>query len=46
MGKEFKDKIELAREMFRVLEDNKVGQVAEIARRNFCIQDRLSVMSA
>jgi len=37
-------KIEFAREMFRALEDEKSGQAAEIARRAFCIQDRLSAL--
>ncbi len=46
MDKKFTDKIKLAREMFRVLEDKGGGQVAEIARRNFCIQDRLATINA
>ena len=36
------DKIELAKEMFQVLEGQDVGQAAEVARRAFCIQDRLA----
>jgi len=36
------DKIEMARELFQKLECCETGQAAEIARRAFCIQDRLS----
>ena len=33
--------IERAREMFRKLEDGGIGYASEIAKRAFCIQDRL-----
>ena len=36
------DKIERAREMFRVLEERGVGNAADVAKRMFFIQDRLS----
>lgn len=35
------DKIESAREMFKQLECRGEGHAAEIAKRMFCIQDRL-----
>ena len=38
------DKLELAREMFRNLEESSVGHAAEIARRTFFIQDSLSTI--
>jgi len=37
------DNLEKARELFRRLEDSGIGQAADIARRNFCIQDILAV---
>ena len=36
------DKVERAREIFRNLEDGGVGCAAEVAKRAFCIQDRLA----
>jgi hypothetical protein len=36
------DKLEKAKELFRKLEEGGIGQASEIARRNFCIQDRLA----
>ncbi|MEA3248130.1 MAG: hypothetical protein U9Q73_00315 [Nanoarchaeota archaeon] len=42
MSNKFKEKIELAREMFNILENKGIGQAAEIAKRTFCIQDRLA----
>ena len=38
------DKIERAVEMFRKLEEGSVGNAADIARRTFFIQDKLSSM--
>ncbi len=46
MGEGIKEKIESAREIFRVLENGGAGQVAEIAKRTFCIQDKLAAISA
>ncbi|MFH1238000.1 MAG: hypothetical protein V1491_01005 [archaeon] len=42
MSNNFTEKIELAREMFNVLENSGVGRAAEIAKRTFCIQERLA----
>ena len=36
------DKIEQAREIFRKLENGGTGCAAEVAKRAFCIQDRLA----
>lgn len=36
------DNIELAREIFRKLEDGSTRRAAEIAKRAFCIQDMLA----
>ena len=38
------DKIEMARELFQKLEGNGAGQSADVARRAFCIQDRLATI--
>ncbi len=35
------DKVERAREIFRNLENGNIGCAAEMAKRAFCIQDRL-----
>ena len=42
MNNKFKEKLELAREMFNTLESKGIGQASEIAKRTFYIQDRLS----
>ena len=39
------DKIEMARELFQKLEESGVGQSADVARRAFCIQDRLAAIN-
>ena len=39
------NKIEKAKEMFRELEERGSGYVAEIARRNFHIQDKMSAIN-
>ena len=36
------EKIEKAREIFRSLEGDDVGCAGDVARRNFCIQERLA----
>ena len=36
------NKVERAREMFEALENRRAGNVADIARRTFFIQDRLN----
>ena len=36
------NKVEKAREMFKVLEGQKIGDVADMAIRRFSIQDRLN----
>ena len=38
------DKLEKAREMFRMLEGCGVGHAAEIARRTFFVEDSLSAI--
>ena len=40
------DKIEMARELFQKLECGGTGQASEVAKRAFCIQDRLSSIQA
>ena len=40
------DKIEMAKELFQRLECDGVGQACEVAKRAFCIQDRLSAIWA
>ena len=46
MSNNFTEKIELAREIFNTLENNGIGHAAEIAKRTFCIQDRLATSKA
>ena len=38
------EKIEKAREIFRMLEGNDSGNASEIAKRTFFIQDRLNII--
>lgn len=40
------DKIEKARELFRKLEEQGKPNFAEVARRAFCIQERLSCIKS
>ena len=40
------DKIEKAREMFLKLECGGIGQASEVARRAFCIQQKLSEINS
>lgn len=46
MSEGLNDKIASAKEMFMNLENSGAGQVAELARRAFYIQDRLAAKSA
>jgi hypothetical protein len=39
-------RIERAKELFRALEEGSLGRASEIARRAFCIQEKLSEKSS